>query len=405
VKLADGSPAFAMLDQHVSPRGNDSFFVTAAARPHATLPWWVCASEAGFIEGPLPADNAAAVAALSAKFGPAPQTNLIGAPMPPRGPPKVYGDQNWQEIFNPPPGKGKGYRSRKDHPFFAAAGSVPNLKTFAEVIPVIPRSEWPARIAVMDAAWAWPSDACDFGGSTDPLCRDQQQTSYCWVNGPAACIDITRRIQGLSLGVSPSWVETSAASIGGPITNYSNEGGWGLDGMQYLAATGAVATDLWPNTAIASRYNTPAVTAARQHRQAVEWVELESNNTDQLGTSLLLGYVSTLGLDWWGHQITVVQLVQVSPGTYGWMIRNSWGDWGTKNRYGMAGFQVLSESKSKGDACLLRAVTDWPSVLSAPLNAVKPAATPAACPSGTCPMPTSKSFSPAWKESMFALSP
>ena len=384
-KLADGSPAFAMIDKDLTPRGNDPFFAAAAARPHATLPWWVCASESGFLEGPVPADNATAVASLAVKFGPAPQAAMIAQLQAPRPLPRLAADAE----LVVPAGKGTGYRPRK-----MRAGAS-GLKLFADVIPVIPRGDWPARIATMNKYQAQPSAFCDFGGSTDGKCRDQQQTSYCWINAGCHSLDLVRRIQGLPVPKLSNglWNETSAASCGGPITGYRNEGGFGLDGVQYLSSTGGVGTDKWPNVAISSSYYNSTL-ADRPLRKAYEWIELESNNTDQLGTAMLLGYPTALGLDWWGHEILCCELVQVSANAYGWMIRNSWGDWGTANTYGMSGFQVLSESKSSGDAVLLRAVTDSP-IASASTTATPPPASarPAVqpyCPTGTCPLrPTS----------------
>jgi len=349
----EGLP-IAVIDQHLTPRGNDPFFAQAFERARDSLPWIVVANETTFWEGPLWATNAEAVAKMTELFGPVPV--VVAGPY--QAPKRVIDETNAALIFDPPPGKSKGYLPRITHPRLAEPGSAPDIKMFGDVMQVIPRQEWPARIKAFNDAWAWPSDYEDFGGSEDPRCRDQNGTNYCWANAPSGCVDTIRRIQGLP------FVEVSAASIGGPITGYRNVGGWGIDAVEYLADHGGVASAIWPNNAISSSYNTARATADRKNRMAFEWVDLQTNNLDQLGTAMLLGHPCCLGLNWWSHEIKVVRLVEVSSGVYGWEIRNSWGTWGSSNRYGMSGFEVLSASKSQGDAQMLRTVTDTPALIS-----------------------------------------
>jgi hypothetical protein len=267
---------------------------------------------------------------------------------------KVYGASNLAEIPPAPPGQGMGRKPRREHRFFAAAGSVPGTRRFADVLKVIPRSEWSARIKMMDEKWAWPSDYCDFRP------RAQGNTNFCWANAPCAAVDVVRRQMGLPFS------ETSAASIACRITEFRNDGGWGIDALKYLIYQGASSSKLWPNTAISREYDNALSDADRPNRKVLEWIELEKHNFAQVATALLLGYPVEVGYDRFpgsdlGHEVCAVRLIEDTPGRFGILIRNSWGDWGDSNRWGQKGFLALDEAMgTPDDAFLLRQVTAAP---------------------------------------------
>jgi len=318
-------------DQEVS---RDPDYIAAMARPRQSVPWIIASDGKQGFEGPF---TASSVDQLVEMWGP------VSAPQ------ALFERTNREatdDELKPPPGKATGLLPRKEHPRFSAQRSVPAIRSFGDVFTVIPRSKWPEMIKVRDTAGAWPADACNF------KCRDQDGTSFCWANGPCAAIDIVRSQMGLP------WVEVSAASVACKINGFVNRGGWGVDAVKYLASTGGCASSMWPNTAISRQYDNSTTMADRPNRMALEWIDLDAGKFDQLATALLLGYPVAVGYNWWRHEVVAVRLVETSPGVFGVEIRNSWGDWGNKNRWGQSGFSVLSEHKATpDDAQLLRAVT------------------------------------------------
>jgi hypothetical protein len=348
--------AFRMLDPDQSATLDSVGMQAVVTRPRTALPWVVGVGTTP-TGTPVIYENTLTINTtneLIKLFGPAPAASA-GVPQVKLG--KVYDDNNYRELLdqNDQTGPKKtGLLPRSQHSKYAKIGSVPGTRLFSSVLNIIPRPEWPARIKAMDDSASWPTDYCDF------ICRDQKQTLFCWANGPATCVDVVRRQIGLV------HVETSGASVACKINGFSNQGGMGVDALQYFASTGGVASSLWPNAAISRQYDTSTTMADRSNRKALEWLELDTNGSrtatfDQLATSIFLGHPVAVGYNWWGHEVTAVRIVQISAGVYGVEIRNSWGTWGSKNRWGFDGFSVLSESKgTPDDAFLLRSVTDSP---------------------------------------------
>jgi hypothetical protein len=200
---------------------------------------------------------------------------------------------------------------------------------------IIPRSEWTDRVKEMEESGSLLSQLADQAGLT---VLDQNGTNYCWVNAPTHCLELLRVRQGEPM------VRLSPASAGAVITGYRNRGGMGLDAVQFLVETGVCPQSLWPPNAIEKKYDTPESRKAREAFKVVEWWDLPQGDFDALFSVLLMGLPCCLGLDWWGHEITVVDPVVIAPGKYGVKIDNSWSEsWGTKGR------GILAEVKARGD--------------------------------------------------------
>ena len=211
-------------------------------------------------------------------------------------------------------------------------------------IPTIPRAEWPRLIEHREQT---KSQLTDYGV---PI-KNQARTNYCWIFCCAKAIEVVRAYQG------QRHVSLSPASAGAKIKNYRNVGGWPGEGLEYIAQHGIVPSSLWPDTAIERRYDNEASRNARAHFRCTEWFELQPRRFDQLATCLLLGYPVAIGLSWWRHAVTAMDLVALDRGGFGVVIDNSWGA-----NWGEAGRSVLTESKATpDDAITPRVVTasDW----------------------------------------------
>ena len=206
----------------------------------------------------------------------------------------------------------------------------------------IHRDEWADRIREREFAEATLTDVMT---AAKIKCKSQENTNYCWAFGVTTAVEIMRASQGLPT------VSLSPASMAAPIKNYRNQGGWGLEAIEYNEQNGIYPSALWPDTSRDSDHKTPEGDVIAKDYQVTEWYDLESNNFDQLATALLLGFPCALGLDWWRHLICAVDLVMIDSRKFGVRIRNSWG-----SAWGEDGYGILTERKSIGDAVAPRVV-------------------------------------------------
>lgn len=217
-------------------------------------------------------------------------------------------------------------RNYATHP----VGSIPGMPELAVYgVKPIPRSEWPSRIQALKNAGAGLMPL-----TYDDESYDQKQTNYCWCNCVAQSMSIALRVQ------NRPFYRLSSASIGGPITGFSNVGGWPAEALKFAIETGAVNEAYWPNTAISASYlNKPEVKADYpKNRVAVAVADL-GTDFDQIVTCVLLGAPCPVAYNWWSHAVTAVG-VDIENGEYFLILRNSWG-----NSYGDRGFFKLPKAK------------------------------------------------------------
>lgn len=199
---------------------------------------------------------------------------------------------------------------------------------------LIPRSEWQARIQEMEERKTRTSDLVEQAGLP---CKDQASTNYCWINAPTHCMEVIRVIQGQPM------VILSPASAGAEIKNYRNQGGWGKEGLMFIASRGLVPVSMWPANAIDRRYDTPAAWEEAKKYICLEWWEARPRNLDEQ-VSLLLRRIPTAdGQNHWSHEITGYDVVWLD-GAAALRKRNSWG-----MSYGSRGYFIQQGSKMLAD--------------------------------------------------------
>lgn len=196
---------------------------------------------------------------------------------------------------------------------------------------LIPQSEWQARIEERKKLGTGLKSLIDRAGLQ---VLDQQQTNYCWVNGPTYAAMVARLVQHQDV------VRLSPASVGAPVKGYRNDGGWGSEAIKYGHEHGWVPQSLWPANAIDRRYDTAETQTLRQYYRVTEWQLLreaygDTKVSDQLALQRLVSYLLRnvpvpVGFNWWSHEVCAVDVDWVS-GAPALVIANSWGPtWGTQ---------------------------------------------------------------------------
>jgi len=198
-------------------------------------------------------------------------------------------------------------------------------------IPLIPRSEWRNRIEFIEKNKCGLTHICDY--YKIPV-KNQQRTKYCWFASPTYITEVIKVAQG------GRYVDLSIASGAAIIKNFRNVGGWGTEAVRFIVERGIVPSSKWPCTAIDSRYNTPENNEERKKYRITEWWDIPPNSFNHLATCLLLNIPVAIGLSWWGHLVTALELTYQN-GQFGVIIANSWGsNWGNNGR------GILYESKA-----------------------------------------------------------
>lgn len=168
-------------------------------------------------------------------------------------------------------------------------------------------------------------------------CKDQDGTNYCWIYSPVHAMEIAYGVQG------DAYRALSATAAGTMITGGQNRGGYGAEAIDFLSSNGTCFQDEWQEYAQNPRLWTPEIEQGAHLNRITDWGELPAYDLDQAAMCLLHNFPITIGLSWWGHQVTLIDLVVLSGQQIGFVFDNSWGDWGDNGR------GVLTPDKARGD--------------------------------------------------------
>jgi len=193
--------------------------------------------------------------------------------------------------------------------------------------PLIPMEEWPDRISDLESNHAtlkhiWADSVIGV--------LDQGNLPYCHAFSPVVAMMILREAQGLP------YVELSAGSVGGPVTNYRRRGAWIVDDLDRITQHGAATTEFVPMSQVSRSGWEPGADENCNLHRVLEWNKLKRRNFEQHASSLLTCQPTCVGLNYWGHAVTDLVLRDIYPskaaadhGRYGVEFLNSWStSWG-----------------------------------------------------------------------------
>ena len=225
-----------------------------------------------------------------------------------------------------PRGKALGCLPRVTHP---GDGVWPVL---AEVMPILPRSEWEARLA----------QAPDLSPHVRKI-KDQDGVGLCASDAASQTVEVARDVAGLP------HVELSGASLYKQVNGGRDAGSAIDDNLEALKSVGVVSVEFWGGANNwRQREPTGFATEAKKFR-VLEWFDLPDFGAFM--SALFYGFPICYGVFWegGGHAICAVKAVKDGNG-WGCRFANSWGAWGD------GGFGTMYESQiSRG----IRAFGAW----------------------------------------------
>jgi hypothetical protein len=279
---------------------------------------------------PLPDDGPAAIAALKALIEPAAKTvsKLLR-----------IDDSNYRQFVGQ---RATGYVKKSIKLY-----SLPRLEAS---FPVIPRSQWAQLVKEGQGTFL-----SDLAKAKHLPVYNQDGENYCWAFASTSVAHLVALAQG------QPWPKLSAESVGGPVVSWRNVGGDGRDALQQLTDVGACAASFMDsaNSLLPRRWKSGWQADCANHTVDASWATIDDGGFDTVFSALIYRMPVSIGLDWWGHQVMLTDPYVFSDGSYGVVMRNSWGpDWPTA---GADGWSTLTESKSQPSgsfACISVAFND-----------------------------------------------
>lgn len=174
---------------------------------------------------------------------------------------------------------------------------------------------------------SWITDLCDAKGV---IPKNQQDSNFCWGHAAVHCMEIAYAQQG---GPIPPLSAFYACAL---IKGGRNQGGSGIEAVQWLSENGTCTEALHPSMDFSTRNAADVVADAAKHK-ILEYDELDPNDHASIISCVLNDIPVTVGVPRWSHEVTIVKLLWDPTATWNhgvlYVIDNSWGtSWGTKGR-------------------------------------------------------------------------
>jgi len=173
---------------------------------------------------------------------------------------------------------------------------------------------------------------------------NQGQSSYCWAFSSVAGLMLQREIE------ARPFRRLSPSSVAAPIVGYTNRGYYIESALEGMRTQGAASEDFVPMLTTNSReFKGGWRDDAAKNRISIANAIPRDHQTQ--GSMLLMGFPLVAALNWWGHAILFLQVLDRYPSRpatdytrYGVLFLNSWG-----TGWGQGGLGVLEYSQQIAD--------------------------------------------------------
>jgi hypothetical protein len=204
--------------------------------------------------------------------------------------------------------KGKGLVPRpfETHPpgCYAAGATAIDL-------PLIPQSEWSARIKAMEDSKSRISDMRMVGNKGQMIpSLDQNGKGFCWAHSSTSATMMLRCVQ------NQPYVGLSAFAVACIIKNYRDEGGWGAQSMDFICQKGVPSAQFWPMQSMSQGNDKPETWAnAAKHKVTEGFWDSSAQQYDrnltfeQVVTLLLCRVPVVVDYNWWSHSVCAIDAV------------------------------------------------------------------------------------------------
>lgn len=226
------------------------------------------------------------------------------------------------------------------------------LRSPPEGMPIIPRSEWDARIDEQEAQQSSLEHVFNRLAQAKSIGTPylhQNGHGYCWAysTGNATMLDRAAR--------NMPYVRLNPHAVAAIIKGGADQGGWCGLSAKFLQEAGIPSEAHWRVHSRDTKQDTPVMRAdAAKHKLLEDWIDLTASiydrnlTVDQLATLLLSNIPCAVDYNEWGHSICAGRWSRVEKGVYAPRILNSWLAWGDK------GWGTISRSWNVDSAVALR---------------------------------------------------
>jgi len=173
---------------------------------------------------------------------------------------------------------------------------------------------------------------------------NQGQSSYCWAFSSVAGLMLQREVE------SRPFRRLSPSSVAAPIVGYTDRGYYIEAALEGMRTQGVASDDFVPMLTTNSREFKGGWRDDAANNKISMATEIPRDHQTQ-GSMLLLGYPLVAALNWWGHAILFLAVLDRYPSRpatdytrYGVLFVNSWG-----TGWGQGGLGVLEYSQQIAD--------------------------------------------------------
>lgn len=207
-------------------------------------------------------------------------------------------------------GYGLGYEARDYQAY--PLGGLKSSRNYAG--PRLTTAERLERIAEKTAKKTWITDHCDRVGSK---VKNQQNSNYCWIHAPVRGMEIWYVLTGQ---FHPT---LSAFYAGSRIKGGRNQGGSGIQGLEWLSEHGTCLESLWPSMKFSGTVSEEVAASAARH-QVTSFVDMDPRDYEAIWDSIICDQPVTFGIPAMSHEMIGTKLI-VEDGGILIVVDNSWG--------------------------------------------------------------------------------